>query len=53
VIERIRELEAEYPGLEQIILHWPEGMPADEWKTQLRLFARDVMPSFAPVAATA
>jgi alkanesulfonate monooxygenase SsuD/methylene tetrahydromethanopterin reductase-like flavin-dependent oxidoreductase (luciferase family) len=53
VIERIRELETEYPGLEQIILHWPEGMPADEWKTQLRLFARDVMPAFAPVAAHA
>jgi alkanesulfonate monooxygenase SsuD/methylene tetrahydromethanopterin reductase-like flavin-dependent oxidoreductase (luciferase family) len=53
VIERIRELETEYPGLEQIILHWPEGMPADEWKAQLRLFARDVMPAFAPVAATA
>jgi alkanesulfonate monooxygenase SsuD/methylene tetrahydromethanopterin reductase-like flavin-dependent oxidoreductase (luciferase family) len=53
VIERIRELETEYPGLEQIILHWPEGMPADEWKTQLRLFTRDVMPAFAPVAAHA
>jgi alkanesulfonate monooxygenase SsuD/methylene tetrahydromethanopterin reductase-like flavin-dependent oxidoreductase (luciferase family) len=53
VIERIRELETEYPGLEQIILHWPEGMPADEWKNQLRLFARDVMPAFQPVAAHA
>jgi alkanesulfonate monooxygenase SsuD/methylene tetrahydromethanopterin reductase-like flavin-dependent oxidoreductase (luciferase family) len=53
VIERIRELETEYPGLEQIILHWPEGMPADEWKAQLRLFARDVMPAFQPVAAHA
>jgi alkanesulfonate monooxygenase SsuD/methylene tetrahydromethanopterin reductase-like flavin-dependent oxidoreductase (luciferase family) len=53
VIQRIRELETEYPGLEQIILHWPEGMPADEWKAQLRLFARDVMPAFQPVAAHA
>jgi hypothetical protein len=52
VIGRLKDLEAEYPGLEQIVLHWPEGMPADEWKTQLRLFARDVMPAFAPVAAT-
>jgi len=51
VIERLKELETEYPGLEQIVLHWPEGMPADEWIRQLQLFARDVMPAFAPVAA--
>ena len=51
VIQRLRELETEYPGLEQIVLHWPEGMPADEWINQLRLFAREVMPAFQPVAA--
>jgi hypothetical protein len=27
-------------------------MSADEWIGQLRMFARDVMPAFAPVAAT-
>jgi alkanesulfonate monooxygenase SsuD/methylene tetrahydromethanopterin reductase-like flavin-dependent oxidoreductase (luciferase family) len=53
IIGRLRELEAEYPGLENIVLHWPEGMPADDWKNQLRLFAREVMPAFQPVAATA
>jgi alkanesulfonate monooxygenase SsuD/methylene tetrahydromethanopterin reductase-like flavin-dependent oxidoreductase (luciferase family) len=47
VIERLRDLESEYPGLEHIVLHWPEGMPADEWIDQLRAFARDVMPAFA------
>jgi alkanesulfonate monooxygenase SsuD/methylene tetrahydromethanopterin reductase-like flavin-dependent oxidoreductase (luciferase family) len=46
VLERLRELESEYPGLEHIVLHWPEGMPADEWIGQLRAFARDVMPAF-------
>jgi alkanesulfonate monooxygenase SsuD/methylene tetrahydromethanopterin reductase-like flavin-dependent oxidoreductase (luciferase family) len=51
LIERLRELEAEYPGLEQIILHWPEGMSADAWKSQLRQFATEVMPAFQPVAA--
>jgi alkanesulfonate monooxygenase SsuD/methylene tetrahydromethanopterin reductase-like flavin-dependent oxidoreductase (luciferase family) len=51
VIERLRELEAEYPGLEHIVLHWPEGMPANEWIQQLRAFARDVMPSFGRVTA--
>jgi alkanesulfonate monooxygenase SsuD/methylene tetrahydromethanopterin reductase-like flavin-dependent oxidoreductase (luciferase family) len=51
VIARLRELEAAYPGLEQILLHWPEGMSAEDWKAQLRIFARDVMPAFQPVAA--
>jgi hypothetical protein len=51
VIGRLKELEAEYPGLEQIVLHWPEGMPAHEWIGQLRLFASEVMPAFEPVAA--
>jgi hypothetical protein len=27
-------------------------MSAEEWKTQLHMFARDVMPAFQPVAAT-
>ena len=51
VIARLRDLEAGYPGLEHIILHWPEGMPAHEWKDQLGLFAREVMPAFQPVGA--
>jgi alkanesulfonate monooxygenase SsuD/methylene tetrahydromethanopterin reductase-like flavin-dependent oxidoreductase (luciferase family) len=51
VIERLRELEAEYPGLEHIVLHWPEGMPANAWISQLRAFARDVMPQFSLVTA--
>ena len=51
VIDQLRELEAEYPSLEHIVLHWPEGMPADEWIGQLRLFASEVMPAFQPVAA--
>jgi alkanesulfonate monooxygenase SsuD/methylene tetrahydromethanopterin reductase-like flavin-dependent oxidoreductase (luciferase family) len=51
VVARLKELESEYSGLEHIVLHWPEGMPADEWKAQLRLFAAHVMPAFQPVAA--
>jgi alkanesulfonate monooxygenase SsuD/methylene tetrahydromethanopterin reductase-like flavin-dependent oxidoreductase (luciferase family) len=47
VTERLQELEASYPGLEHIVLHWPEGMPAAEWIDQLRAFARDVMPAFS------
>lgn len=53
VIELLKDLEREYPGLEQIVLHWPEGMTAADWKSQLRMFARDVMPAFQPVAVGA
>jgi alkanesulfonate monooxygenase SsuD/methylene tetrahydromethanopterin reductase-like flavin-dependent oxidoreductase (luciferase family) len=42
----IKEYEAKYPGLEQLMLHWPEGVPPAEFKEQLRWFARDVMPVF-------
>jgi alkanesulfonate monooxygenase SsuD/methylene tetrahydromethanopterin reductase-like flavin-dependent oxidoreductase (luciferase family) len=51
VIARLKDLEDEYPGLEQVVLHWPEGMPAEVWIEQLRLFASEVMPAFQPVAA--
>jgi alkanesulfonate monooxygenase SsuD/methylene tetrahydromethanopterin reductase-like flavin-dependent oxidoreductase (luciferase family) len=51
VIARLKALEDEYPGLEQIVLHWPEGMPAEEWIEQLRMFAQEVMPAFTPSAA--
>jgi alkanesulfonate monooxygenase SsuD/methylene tetrahydromethanopterin reductase-like flavin-dependent oxidoreductase (luciferase family) len=42
----IREYEAKYPGLDQIMLHWPEGVPPRAFMEQLRWFARDVMPAF-------
>ena len=45
-IALIREYEAKYPGLEQIMLHWPEGVPPRAFMEQLRWFARDVMPAF-------
>jgi alkanesulfonate monooxygenase SsuD/methylene tetrahydromethanopterin reductase-like flavin-dependent oxidoreductase (luciferase family) len=47
VIEQIREFEARYPGLDQMMIHWAEGMPPKEFKEQLASFARDVMPAFA------
>ena len=46
VIERIREIEERYPGLDQMMIHFPEGMPPGEFMDQLRAFARDVMPAF-------
>ena len=46
VIDRLREVEQRYPGLEDIILQWPEGMPWLEFRQQLTLFAGEVMPAF-------
>jgi alkanesulfonate monooxygenase SsuD/methylene tetrahydromethanopterin reductase-like flavin-dependent oxidoreductase (luciferase family) len=46
VIEGIRSIEAKYPGLEDFMIHWAEGLPPKEFKEQLRWFAREVMPAF-------
>jgi hypothetical protein len=43
----LREIEDKYPGLEDIVLQWPEGMPWHEFKAQLSIFSREVMPVFA------
>jgi len=44
VIEGIKSIEAKYPGLEDFMIHWAEGLPPKEFMEQLRWFARDVMP---------
>ena len=46
VIEGIKSIEAKYPGLEDFMIHWAEGLPPEEFKEQLRWFAKDVMPAF-------
>jgi alkanesulfonate monooxygenase SsuD/methylene tetrahydromethanopterin reductase-like flavin-dependent oxidoreductase (luciferase family) len=46
VIDRIRSIEARYPGLDQMMIHWAEGIPPREFMEQLRWFAREVMPAF-------
>ncbi len=46
VIETIREMESRYPGLDQCMIHWAEGLPPADFKEQLRWFAREVMPAF-------
>jgi alkanesulfonate monooxygenase SsuD/methylene tetrahydromethanopterin reductase-like flavin-dependent oxidoreductase (luciferase family) len=47
VIGMLREYEEKYPGLEDIVLQWPEGMPWPMYKEQLTRFAKDVMPVFS------
>jgi len=44
VVEGIKSVEAKYPGLEDFMIHWAEGLPVREFQEQLRWFARDVMP---------
>ena len=44
--EGIKSIEAKYPGLEDFMIHWAEGLSPKEFKEQLRWFARDVMPAF-------
>jgi alkanesulfonate monooxygenase SsuD/methylene tetrahydromethanopterin reductase-like flavin-dependent oxidoreductase (luciferase family) len=46
VIDGIRSIAAKYPGLENFMIHWAEGLSPAEFKEQLRWFAKDVMPAF-------
>ena len=45
-IDFLRSLEEKYPGLEDIIVQWSEGMPWLEYRDQLSLLAQEVMPAF-------
>ena len=47
VIDGIKSIEAKYPGLEDYMIHWAEGLSPHEFEEQLRWFARDVMPAFS------
>jgi alkanesulfonate monooxygenase SsuD/methylene tetrahydromethanopterin reductase-like flavin-dependent oxidoreductase (luciferase family) len=42
----LKGIEEKYPGLEDVVLQWPEGMPWLEFKEQLSVFAKEVMPAF-------
>jgi alkanesulfonate monooxygenase SsuD/methylene tetrahydromethanopterin reductase-like flavin-dependent oxidoreductase (luciferase family) len=46
VIDGIKSIETKYPGLEDFMIHWAEGLPPEEFKEQLRWFAHEVMPAF-------
>jgi alkanesulfonate monooxygenase SsuD/methylene tetrahydromethanopterin reductase-like flavin-dependent oxidoreductase (luciferase family) len=46
IVEGLKEYQEAYPGLDQVLIHWAEGMPPAEFKEQLRVFAREVMPAF-------
>ena len=48
MIDGIKSIEAKYPGLQDFMIHWAEGLPLKEFKEQLQWFAREVMPAFKP-----
>ncbi len=50
-IRFIEETQEKYPGLEYLNVQWPEGLPWREFKEQIELFAREVMPHFHPQQA--
>jgi alkanesulfonate monooxygenase SsuD/methylene tetrahydromethanopterin reductase-like flavin-dependent oxidoreductase (luciferase family) len=52
-VKFLKETQEEYPGLEHIILQWPEGTPWREFKEQLEIFSREVIPHFQPRRAAA
>ena len=45
-IEIFKEIEERYPGLEDVFLQWPEGMPLSELSAQLEIFSQKVIPAF-------
>ena len=47
LVELLQGFEEKFPGLEDIVLHWPEGMSWNEFSQQLTLFAEQVMPAFS------
>ena len=46
LIETLKEMEEKYPGLEDVFLQWPEGMPWSEMSDQLEIFSKEVIPAF-------
>ncbi len=49
VVDRLREIQEAYPGLEEINVGQPVGAPQRVIVEQLERFAREVMPAFRPV----
>ena len=51
IIEQLKALEAEYPGLDRVGMSHPVGTPERVILEQLEWLAEDVMPAFAPKVA--
>ena len=51
IVEHIKELEEEYPGLDRISVSLSVGVPEAVALEQLERFANEVMPAFKTAAA--
>ncbi|MCH8897903.1 MAG: LLM class flavin-dependent oxidoreductase [Chloroflexi bacterium] len=51
IIGQLKEIEAQYPGLERISIGMPNGAPQKIMLEQLEWFAKEVMPAFKGVEA--
>ena len=47
IVEHLKKVEEQYPGIERINLGSVMGMPLNVFKNQLTKFAEGVMPAFA------
>lgn len=52
-VEYLQELQDRYPGLEHIMLGFPMGLSASQFKEQLTCFAEEVIPAFKPSRVSA
>ena len=51
IVEQLKELEEQYPGLDRVGMSHPVGTPEKVILEQLEWLARDVMPSFSTSVA--
>ena len=47
IVEHLKQVERDYPGLERVNLGSAMGMPREMFKEQLSMFAEEVMPAFS------
>jgi alkanesulfonate monooxygenase SsuD/methylene tetrahydromethanopterin reductase-like flavin-dependent oxidoreductase (luciferase family) len=48
MVDYLKDIEMRYPGLEHLMLGFPFGATAAQFKEQLTCFAQEVMPAFQP-----
>jgi alkanesulfonate monooxygenase SsuD/methylene tetrahydromethanopterin reductase-like flavin-dependent oxidoreductase (luciferase family) len=48
MVDYLKDIEMRYPGLEHLMLGFPFGATAAQFKEQLTRFAQEVMPAFQP-----
>ena len=51
IIEQLKELEAQYPGLDRVGASHPVGTPQNVIVEQLEWFSKEVMPAFQTTSA--